>query len=83
MSEPNRPQPRNLPTDLDAYAHLLRAKVEQLATVITDLADIVERCPDALSRLHLRNLARIAHETVVALAAAASAYATRTSEMGH
>lgn len=46
--------------------------------MLTDLADVVERCPDAFSRLHLRNLARIAHETVVALAAAASAYATQT-----
>jgi hypothetical protein len=82
MPEANRPQPRNLPTNLDAYAHLLRAKVEQLATVLTDLADVVERCPDAFSRLHLRNLARIAHETVVALAAATSAYATQAGEIG-
>lgn len=82
MSEPSHPQPRHLPKNVDAYAHLLRAKVEQLATVITDLADVAERCPDALSRLHLRNLARIAHETVVALAAAASAYATQTGEIG-
>ena len=57
MSEPSHPQPRHLPKNVDAYAHLLRAKVEQLATVITDLADVAERCPDALSRLHLRNLA--------------------------
>jgi hypothetical protein len=62
MPEANRPQPRNLPTNLDAYAHLLRAKVEQLATVLTDLADVVERCPDAFSRLHLRNLVDQAHQ---------------------
>jgi hypothetical protein len=56
-------------TDPGAYADLLRGKVDQIGTVLADLGDVIEDCPAALPRLHLRNLRFVAEATVVALQA--------------